>query len=300
MAETPEEEAARIAATTGSWLTASGPKGDKGDTGAAGAAGAAGAKGDKGDTGTAGAAGSTGATGSAGATGSQGPQGTAGATGSAGSTGATGSQGIQGATGATGAAGATGSQGAKGDKGDTGDAGAAGSAGATGSQGIQGVAGATGSTGAQGATGPGDWDTMVQVSGSDAATTGQSLVNITGLTAALLANHVYEFEAELLFTTSADTTGIKAGVNYSAAGATFNAIKTANTTGATVTSEDMSVLNSGSAAFATAASGIVAVNIKGFMTTGANAGNLTIQHLKVTSGTSTVKKGSTLKVRQVA
>jgi hypothetical protein len=53
-----------------------------------------------------------------------------------------------------------------------------------------------------------------RVTGSNATTTGQSLVNITGLTAALTTNAVYEFEASL----TVSTTGTFTGCTYSVGG----------------------------------------------------------------------------------
>lgn len=61
-----------------------------------------------------------------------------------------------------------------------------------------------------------------RVTGSNVTTTGQSLVDITGLSAALLANSVYEFEASLSVASSS-TAGNGYGVNFSAAGATVEA-----------------------------------------------------------------------------
>jgi hypothetical protein len=40
--------------------------------------------------------------------------------------------------------------------------------------------------------------------------------------------------------------------------------------------------------------------VKGIVRVGANAGNLTIQHLKVTSGTSTIRVDSFLKATRIA
>lgn len=139
------------------------------------------------------------------------------------------------------------------------------------------------------------------VSGSNVTTTSQTLVDITGLSFAALANSVYEIEAVLLCTTSAVTTGTKYGVQFSTAGASF--IGLISGTGATTAVVDNSInaLNTANAtALNTTSSATALVIIKGFVTTGVNAGNITIQHLKVTSGTSTVKIGSTLKVRKVA
>ena len=136
-----------------------------------------------------------------------------------------------------------------------------------------------------------------KVTGSDVTTTGQTLANITGLTFATQANSVYEIEAVLKTTTSADAAGIKYGVNHSGAGASF--IGNVQGTGATtaIVTNSVNALNTANATALHTTSGATGiVVIKGFVTVGATAGNITIQHLKVTSGTSTVKIGSTLKV----
>lgn len=140
-----------------------------------------------------------------------------------------------------------------------------------------------------------------RVSGSNVTTTGQSLVDITGLSVALAANSVYDFEAVLSVGTSAVTTGTRYGVQFSAAGAsvecTLHGTRVANTT----TSERITALNTATATAYLAATSIQgAVLIRGILTTGSNAGNLTIQHLKVTSGTSTVYINSFLKVTKIS
>ena len=95
------------------------------------------------------------------------------------------------------------------------------------------------------------------------------------------------------------TTGISYGVQYSAAGATVEAnIVGASSTIATK-AERISAFNSATTAFLATSGQAGGVDIQGTVTTGANAGNLTIQHLKITSGTSTVFIGSVLKVTRI-
>lgn len=145
------------------------------------------------------------------------------------------------------------------------------------------------------------WDSIVQVAGSDATTTGQSLVDITGLSVALLANSKYEVEAVLWVGTTAVTTGCRYGVNFSAAGAAAYMVYTGATTATAGATSSTNALNTAcGTAFLTTSAMLGMVIIRGMVVTGANAGNLTIRHLKVTSGTSTVKTGSMLKVRKVA
>lgn len=144
------------------------------------------------------------------------------------------------------------------------------------------------------------WDSIAQVAGSDATTTGQSLVDITGLTFGALADSIYEIEAVLRVSTSAVTTGCRYGVQFSAAGASAQVVYTGSVAATTGATTSTNALNTACAtAFLTTSSMIGMVIIKGFVITGANAGNITIRHLKVTSGTSTVKVGSLLKVKKV-
>jgi hypothetical protein len=244
-----------------------GPVGPKGDPG------------DKGDTGASGADGSDGAQGATGATGPAGAKGDTGATG---------------ATGPQGSAGTNGSDGATGPKGDTGSTG---STGAQGIQGIQGIQGATGSTGAAGTNGI-DWGAMVSTT-AQRDTTNLTATDIPDLSAALLASHTYEFEA-VLTVQSSSAAGCKCAVNFSASGAAAQAIYTGMTSATAVGNIATTALATleGTAFVAVATTPAVIV-IKGFIKTGVNAGNLTIQQAKVTSGTASVFAGATLKTKQV-
>jgi hypothetical protein len=135
------------------------------------------------------------------------------------------------------------------------------------------------------------------VTGSNATTTTQALGNIPGLTLPLLANSVYEFEAALSVASSS-TAGNGYGINFSAAGAGIEAQITGTLAAATQKMQRFNALNSAQSPFVTvAANG--GISITGIVTTGANAGNLTVQHLKVTSGTSTVFINSFLKAIKV-
>ena len=61
----------------------------------------------------------------------------------------------------------------------------------------------------------------------------------------------------------------------------------------------ISALNTATALYLATSAQTGGVVIKGRVTTGANAGNFTISHLKLTSGTSTVLVGSFLKVTRI-
>lgn len=136
-----------------------------------------------------------------------------------------------------------------------------------------------------------------KVTGSNATTTGTSLTNITGLSITLAANTVYEFFANLSVASNS-TAGTKYGVNYSTTGATVEANYVGTSTATASVAGRISALNTATGVLmAVAADGTV--HISGVITTGANTGNLTIQHLKFTSGTSTVYTNSFLKVIKI-
>ena len=137
------------------------------------------------------------------------------------------------------------------------------------------------------------------VTGSNATTTGQSLTDVTGLTRPLVANAVYEIEAVMSVSTSAVTTGVAYGVNYSAAGATIEAHIMGSSTATATKTLRISAFNTPTTLFLATSNQSGGVVIKGTVITGANEGILSIQHLKLTSGTSTVFTGSFLKVTRI-
>lgn len=138
---------------------------------------------------------------------------------------------------------------------------------------------------------------FARVTGSNVTTTGQALVDVTGLSVALAINAVYEFEANLSVQSSS-TAGNQYGVNYSAAGATIEAQISGTLAAATARADRINALNTAAPAYVTSgATG--GIKIQGIITTGANAGNLTIKHFKTTSGTSTVFINSYLKVTRI-
>ena len=140
--------------------------------------------------------------------------------------------------------------------------------------------------------------TYARVTGSNATTTSATLVDVTGLSVALSANSVYEFVANITGN-GADSNGVKFGVNYSAAGATVEAGIYADVAGTGTRTRRINALGSATLqSFFTSANDVAAL-IQGTITTGANAGNITIQHLKGTSGTSTIYIGSYLKVTKI-
>jgi hypothetical protein len=145
----------------------------------------------------------------------------------------------------------------------------------------------------------GGW-TELTVTGSDKTTTGQILVDVTGLVTPTLAlSTVYEFEAVLLVSTSAVTTGTQYGVNVTVAPTNIVAVFTGavtSTTGAVTTTNANNAADATAFLTTSAMTGVVV--IKGMFTTaGSGLPVFSIRQLKVTSGTATVKIGSTLRYR---
>lgn len=150
----------------------------------------------------------------------------------------------------------------------------------------------------------GEWTTL-QVAGSDVTTTGQTLVDITGLvTPTLTVSSNYEIEAMLIISTSAVATGTEYGINCSGTSTTQGIIyigPTTVTAGVQVMAEDGTNTNNTAAspAMLTTASETGVVWIRGIVGTGTGSPTIAIRHLKVTSGSSTVKIGSSFKYRKL-
>lgn len=138
---------------------------------------------------------------------------------------------------------------------------------------------------------------LVRVTGSNVTRTAQTLADITGLSTPLIANAVYEFES-VLSIASSSITGNQYGVAFSAAGAAVEALMTGTVLAGTQLSTRIGSLGVAPATFLTLA-GDGAILIKGIISTGANAGNFSVQHAKVVSGTAIVYINSFLKVVRI-
>lgn len=147
----------------------------------------------------------------------------------------------------------------------------------------------------------GGWTTL-RVSGSNATTTGQVLVDITGLVSGTLTNGtLYEVEATLYVSTSNVSTGTRYAIAAGGSGgaATCFAICQGTTTAAVATQETINTAGTQTATAYLAANSISGIIIiRGYvLTRGAGTATISLQHLKVTSGTSTVLIGSRFSYR---
>lgn len=143
------------------------------------------------------------------------------------------------------------------------------------------------------------WDTVVSMSSdftSDGTTNQQS---ITGLTFAALANSKYEVEC-VLNGQCTGTLGTFFAISFSAAGATgtflvfgsasvSSEIAIGNVIGTATTSVNWTT--------ATTDAGVI---IKSIVIIGSNAGNITVDVKKQTSGTTTIRAKSRMKIKKVA
>ncbi len=143
------------------------------------------------------------------------------------------------------------------------------------------------------------WNTLAQVATSDFTTTSATLVDITGLTFAAATNSLYEIEASLK-AQSSDTNGMKFTVAYSAAAATGAILYLGPAASTTFTGVTSALGTAEATALVTTATTDAIIFIKAVITTGANAGNITVQVQKVTAGTATIYVGSIMKIRKLA
>jgi len=118
---------------------------------------------------------------------------------------------------------------------------------------------------------------------------------VTDLSIALSASTTYYFEAELAVGSSA-TTGNQYGVQFSVAGSTLGGAWSGAQTAIIMRSEAISAQGVAGTTIVRVA-GRGTLWFKGSIATPGTGGNLTIQHLKITSGTATVYRGSTLRAR---
>ena len=141
------------------------------------------------------------------------------------------------------------------------------------------------------------WDTFVRVTSSDFTTTSSSLVDITGLTFAALANSKYEIES-VLSGSSSDANGVKVAISFSAAGSSGSFVTVGGISGGASASGNTvgTAEPTGYWGFAGTTSGIW---IKAIVVIGVNAGNITTQVLKVTGGTATIQTGSVMKIKKI-
>ncbi len=151
-------------------------------------------------------------------------------------------------------------------------------------------------------TNTGGW-TEYFVTSSPATTTQQTLQNITGMVSGTLSNSTkYEIEVVIDATTSADTTGIKYGISCGgtgSAGVVQVFVSSSSTSATAVGQYGIAAVDTGGTTVMTTSAQTGQTIMKGMVTTrSTGTATIIIQHLKVTSGTSTVLVGSVFRIRK--
>ena len=142
------------------------------------------------------------------------------------------------------------------------------------------------------------WDSVTNVTQSDFVTSSASLVDITGLTFAAVANTKYEVEVYLVGQAS-NGTGVRTAITFSAAGTTGQFFCVSSLT---ITTQGSIPEPFGTAAVQnnwTTATTDEFTMMFGIIEIGANAGNITAQIFKNGGGSVTVYKGSSMKIRKL-
>lgn len=142
------------------------------------------------------------------------------------------------------------------------------------------------------------WDGFVRVYGGNFVTSSTSAVDVPGLIWAASANSLYEVDV-FLAGRSSSSAGSKADINFSAAGATGTWIEfeDLSTLATFINVNVIGTMSAGGIWTATTADQGLIINA--MVKTGVNAGNITVQALKITSGTLTIYSGSVMKVKKV-
>ncbi len=144
-----------------------------------------------------------------------------------------------------------------------------------------------------------------EVTANDAYT-GQTFQDIADLISGVLsAGARYEIEAKLMFSMSADSTGMKIAIHGEGSGSAATALVIVSATSNNQSNANTFVIpavdSAGSSTILAATSVVGIVRVSGFVTTRSGGSpTISLQHLKVTSGTSTCLPGSKMRLRKCA
>jgi hypothetical protein len=135
---------------------------------------------------------------------------------------------------------------------------------------------------------------------SDVGNSTASFTDVTGLSLNALANKIYIFEAFLIYTTAATTTGIRLGVNGPAFPTAIAGDWRAFTSLTTAQVREFQAYNSGAATTASRTGNNYA-RMTGILVNGPNTGTFIIRFASEVGGSMvTIKAGSTLRCRKMS
>lgn len=145
----------------------------------------------------------------------------------------------------------------------------------------------------------GAWDGILRVSGSDFTRTAQTLGDITGMvTPTLASGGLYEIRIDI-FGQSSDSTGANFGVNSTGTSPTVFVWGTGHSSGTATTVENYRANNTAGTVRWTVATTDCGLSLQGFVNVGTGSPVFSVRTLKVTSGTVTIKIGSSLRYRRI-
>jgi hypothetical protein len=142
--------------------------------------------------------------------------------------------------------------------------------------------------------------TFARVTGSDFTTTSASQVDITGLSVALSANSVYEVEVNLIAYIPNQQVNFGLGYSVSGGGLEGTMIGGAGIDAQSYFMFRMATLGTGYGYFFAHSAQSIPVVIHAIVTTGSNAGNLTVQTSVGSANTMTIRINSFMKVAKIA
>lgn len=146
---------------------------------------------------------------------------------------------------------------------------------------------------------PAGWEVTKKLA-SNFTTTSTTAVDVTGLSGVTLAaSKRYEFEL-VLYCGSSSTAGIKISINTDATSSPdASCIVIGTTTDVAAGVQTLNGFDVLSSALITGAGGAGTIVVKGHVTWSGSGGNFNVRTAKVTSGTSFINAGSTLKIRSL-
>lgn len=150
-------------------------------------------------------------------------------------------------------------------------------------------------------TDTGGWSEYA-VAGSDFTTSSASLVDVTGMiSGALSSGATYEFDVVLRYTGGADAAGMKIGLHpggSSGSPTLFSNILANNTSATAAAVSSMNAIDTSTATLMAYASAEGIILCHGFFVARTTSPTFSVQVLKVTSGTCTIRIGSTLRIKK--
>lgn len=145
----------------------------------------------------------------------------------------------------------------------------------------------------------GGWDGVAYVAAGDFSTSSNTAVNITGLSFSAVASATYEIEVSLQLTNAGDTAGSRVTINSTGGSPTLAAVGVAQSTVNAASAFGIGSIGGITPSINTTSTGLATLRLSGWVGAGTGSPTISVQVQKTTSGTVTVKAGSSLRWRKV-